>query len=63
MERYMPLTGIDPIPASLLINTQAPLDELQAMADHRISTVTQVLENIAYRAELGCDTVCAYGLL
>ena len=57
MERYMPLTGIDLIPASLLIDTQAPLDVLQAAADHRIRTVTQVLENIAYRAELGCDTV------
>ena len=52
MERYMPLTGIDLIPASLLIDTQAPLDVLQAMADYRIRTVTQVLENIAFRAEL-----------
>jgi hypothetical protein len=57
MERYMPLTGIDLIPASLLIDTQAPLDVLQAAADYRIRTVTQVLENIAFRAELGCDTV------
>jgi len=57
MNRYMPLTGIDLIPASLLIDTQAPLDVLQAMADYRIRTVTQVLENIAYRAEIGCDTV------
>ncbi|WP_223447296.1 MULTISPECIES: hypothetical protein [Pseudomonas] len=57
MERYMPLTGIDMKPASLLIDTQAPLDVLQAMADYRIRTVTQVLENIAYRSELGCDTV------
>ena len=52
MDRYMPLTGIDLIPASLLIDTQAPLDVLQAMADYRIRTVTQVLENIAFRAEL-----------
>jgi hypothetical protein len=57
MERYMPLTGIDLIPASLLIDTQAPLDVLQATADYRIRTVTQVLENIAFRAQLGCDTV------
>ena len=57
MNRYMPLTGIDLIPASLLIDTQAPLDVLQATADYRIRTVTQVLENIAYRSELGCDTV------
>ncbi|MGF6487657.1 hypothetical protein ABH904_001430 [Pseudomonas frederiksbergensis] len=33
MDRYMPLTGIDLIPASLLIDTQAPLDVLHAMAD------------------------------
>jgi hypothetical protein len=57
MNRYMPLTGIDLVPASLLIDTQAPLDVLQATADYRIRTVTQVLENIAYRSELGCDTV------
>ena len=57
MERYMPLTGIDLIPASLLIDTQAPLDVLQAMADYRIRTVSQVLENIAFRSEIGCDTV------
>ena len=30
---------------------------LQAMADYRIRTVTQVLGNSAFRAELGCDTV------
>jgi hypothetical protein len=27
------------------------------MADYRIRKVTQVLENIAFRAEIGCDTV------
>jgi hypothetical protein len=27
------------------------------MADHRIRTVTLVLENIAYRAEFGCDAM------
>jgi hypothetical protein len=57
MTRYLPLTGIDLIPATLLIDTEAPLDVLQAAADYRIRTVTQVLENIAFRAELGCDTV------
>ncbi|MGE8100504.1 hypothetical protein [Pseudomonas fluorescens] len=57
MDRYMPLTGIDLIPASLLIDTQAPLDVLQATADYRIRTVTQVLENIAFRADLESDTV------
>ena len=36
MNRYMPLTGIDLVPASLLIDTEAPLDVLQAMADYRI---------------------------
>lgn len=33
-----------------MVRTQAPLDFLQAMADYRIRTVTQVLENIAFRA-------------
>jgi hypothetical protein len=57
VQRYIPLTSIDQIPASLLIDTQAPLDVLHAMADYRIRTVTQVLENIAFRTEIGCDTV------
>ncbi|MDQ0654117.1 hypothetical protein [Pseudomonas cedrina] len=57
MERYIPLTGIDLVPASLLIDSEAPLDVLQAMADYRIRTVTQVLENIAFRSELEADTV------
>ncbi|MFL6967024.1 MULTISPECIES: hypothetical protein [Pseudomonas] len=57
MERYIPITGIDCSPASLLIDSQAPLDVLHATADYRIRVVTQVLENIAFRAELGSDTV------
>lgn len=57
MERYVPITGIDCTPASLLIDTQAPLDVLHATADYRIRVVTQVLENIAFRAEIGSDTV------
>jgi len=57
MERYIPLTGIDLVPASLFIDSEAPLDVLQAMADYRIRTVTQVLENIAFRSELEADSV------
>ena len=57
MERYIPLTGIDLVPASLLIDSDAPLDVLQAMADSRIRTVTQVLENIAFRGEVEADCV------
>jgi len=57
MERYIPITGIDCSPASLLIDSQAPLDVLHATADYRIRVVTQVLENLAFRAELGSDTV------
>jgi hypothetical protein len=57
MERYIPITGIDCTPASLLIDSQAPLDVLHATADYRIRVVTQVLENIAFRAEVGSDTV------
>lgn len=57
MERYIPLTGIDLVPASLLIDSEAPLEVLQAMADYRIRTVTQVLENIAFRGEVDADCV------
>ena len=57
MERYIPLTGIDLVPASLLIDSEAPLDVLQAMAEYRVRTVTQVLENIAFRGEVDADCV------
>ncbi|RMT63465.1 hypothetical protein ALP29_02431 [Pseudomonas syringae pv. avii] len=57
MKRYIPLTGIDLVPASLLIDSEAPLDVLQAMAEYRIRTVTQVLENIAFRGEVDADCV------
>lgn len=57
MKRYIPLTGIDLVPASLLIDSEAPLDVLHAMADYRIRTVTQVLENLAFRSELETDAV------
>ncbi|MBD9463259.1 hypothetical protein [Pseudomonas sp. Pdm06] len=57
MQRYIPITGIDCTPAALLIDTQAPLDVLHATADYRIRTVTQVLENIAFRSEIASDTV------
>ncbi|MGY2293068.1 hypothetical protein ACW9H6_25625 [Pseudomonas sp. SDO528_S397] len=57
MERYIPLTGIDLVPASLLIDTQAPLEVLLATADFRIRSVTQVLENIAFRSEMQSDLV------
>ena len=40
-----------------LIDTEAPLDVLFETADYRIRTVTQVLENIAFRSEIGSDTV------
>lgn len=46
MTRYMPLTGIDLIPASLFIDTEAPFDVLQAAADYRILMVKQVLETL-----------------
>ncbi|WLH10597.1 hypothetical protein PSH58_17015 [Pseudomonas hefeiensis] len=57
MQRYIPITGIDFTPASLLIDTQAPLDVLHATADYRIRVATQVLENIAFRSEIASDTV------
>jgi len=57
MKRYMPITGIDCIPATLLIDTEAPLDVLFETADYRIRTVTQLLENIAFRSEISADTL------
>ena len=55
--RYLALNSNVTESPTLLIDTEAPLDVLQAAADYRIRTVTQVLENIAFRAEIGCDTV------
>jgi len=57
MKRYMPITGIDCIPATLLIDTEAPLDFLFETADYRIRTVTQLLENIAFRSDISSDTL------
>ncbi|MBD0687674.1 MULTISPECIES: hypothetical protein [unclassified Pseudomonas] len=57
MTRYMPITGVDCTPATLLIDTEAPLDVLLETADYRVRTVTQVLENIAFRSDIGSDTV------
>ena len=57
MNRYIPITGIDCTPASLLIDTQAPLDVMHATADYRIRVVTQVLENMAFRSEISSDAV------
>ncbi|SCW81784.1 MULTISPECIES: hypothetical protein [unclassified Pseudomonas] len=57
MNRYMPITGIDCTPATLLIDTEAPLDVLFETADYRIRTVTQLLENIAFRSEINSDTL------
>ncbi|MCJ8207303.1 hypothetical protein [Pseudomonas sp. RGM2987] len=57
MNRYMPITGIDITPATLLIDTEAPLDVLFETADYRIRTVTQLLENIAFRSDMSSDTL------
>ena len=56
MTRYMPITGIDCTPATLLIDTEAPLDVLFETADYRIRTVTQLLENIVLRSDLSSET-------
>lgn len=57
MNRYIPITGVDCTPATLLIDTQAPLDVLSETAAYRIRAVTQLLENIAFREELSSDAV------
>lgn len=48
MDRYMPITGIDCTIASLVIDTEAPLDVLYETAAYRIRTATQFLENLAF---------------
>ncbi len=40
MDRYLPITGIDCKIASLLIDTEAPLDVLHETAAHRIRDPT-----------------------
>ncbi|QHC99179.1 hypothetical protein PspS04_01890 [Pseudomonas sp. S04] len=47
MDRYMPVTGIECTIASLLIDTEAPLDVLHEIAAYRIRTATQLLEGFA----------------
>ena len=47
MDRFMPMTGIDCTIASLLIDTEAPLDVLHETAAYRIRTATQLLESLA----------------
>ena len=48
MDRYMPITGIDCTIASLVIDTEAPLDVLHETAAYRIRTATQLLESFAF---------------
>ena len=47
MARYMPITGIDCSIASLLIDTEAPVDVLHDTAAYRIRSVTQLLETLS----------------
>ncbi|WP_419794408.1 hypothetical protein MYA83_00975 [Pseudomonas palleroniana] len=53
----MPLTGHDSTVPALLIDTSAPLDVLHDAAAYRIRTVTQLLENLAFREQLSSDAV------
>ncbi|WNF53480.1 hypothetical protein [Pseudomonas sp. SG20052] len=52
MARYMPITGIDCMIPSLLIDAEAPLDVLHDTAAHRIRSVTQLLESMALNESL-----------
>ncbi|MGE7962815.1 hypothetical protein ACQKPC_10600 [Pseudomonas sp. NPDC089918] len=47
MARYMPITGIECTIASLLIDTEAPVDVLHDTAAYRIRSVTQLLETLS----------------
>ena len=57
MNQYMPLTSNDCETPALFVDTTAPLDVLLDAAGYRIRAVTQVLENLALRAEISSDTV------
>ncbi|WDU64506.1 hypothetical protein LRS56_08585 [Pseudomonas poae] len=57
LDRYIPITGPDCTLATLLIDTQAPLDALHDAAVFRIRAVTQVLENLALRDGISSHAV------
>ncbi|MGF6149792.1 hypothetical protein [Pseudomonas fluorescens] len=57
MARYMPITGIDCTIASLLIDTEAPVDVLHDTAVYRIRSVTQLLETLSLGEGLGRDAL------
>ncbi|RON25095.1 hypothetical protein BK660_05380 [Pseudomonas brassicacearum] len=57
MARYMPITGIDCQIASLLIDTDAPVDVLHGTAAYRIRSVTQLLETLSVGEGMGRDAL------
>jgi len=57
MARYMPITGIDCTIASLLIDTEAPVDVLHDTAAYRIRSVTQLLETLSLGEGPGRDAL------
>ncbi|MBX4137262.1 hypothetical protein HBO08_18550 [Pseudomonas rhodesiae] len=58
----MPLTSHDATIPALVIDTQAPLDVLCNAAAYRIRSVTQFLENLAFREEISSDAVVLHDL-
>ncbi|KZN15572.1 MULTISPECIES: hypothetical protein [Pseudomonas] len=57
MVRYMPITGIDCTIASLLIDTEAPVDVLHDTAAYRIRSVTQLLETLSIGEGISRDAL------
>jgi hypothetical protein len=55
MARYTPITGIDCLIPSLLIDTEAPLDVLYDTAAYRIRSVTQLVETLSLGDSLNGD--------
>jgi hypothetical protein len=53
----MPITGIDCSIASLLIDTDAPVDVLHDAAAYRIRRVTQLLETLSVGEGVGLDAL------
>ncbi|MBK5551378.1 hypothetical protein JFU49_14035 [Pseudomonas sp. TH03] len=57
MARYMPITGIDCTIASLLIDTEAPIDVLHDTAAYRLRSVTQLVETLSLAEGVGRDAL------
>ncbi|MGY2258721.1 hypothetical protein [Pseudomonas sp. SDO55104_S430] len=56
VNRWMAMTGNCSDMPTFFIDTHVPLDILMEAANYRIRSVTQVLENLAMRGSIECDS-------